>query len=51
MTGVESLCTCRLSVGKVEGRVHGLTGCTEPGTEGARMAARMMVPVIEFVHD
>lgn len=51
MVGVENLCRCKRGVGKVEGRVYGLTGCTEPGTERTRMAVRMMVAVIEFVHD
>lgn len=51
MEGVESLCACRLSVGKVEGRIHGLTGSTEPGTERTRMAISVMIPVIELVHD
>ncbi|HBH78982.1 MAG TPA: hypothetical protein DDY39_04055 [Nitrospira sp.] len=51
MIGVESLCACRLGVGTGEGRVHGLTGCTEPGTEWTRMTIRVMIPVLELVHD
>ncbi|MBX3305382.1 MAG: hypothetical protein KF751_04940 [Nitrospira sp.] len=48
---VQILCACMLSISKEEGGTHDLTGCTEPGTEWTRMAVRMMVPVIELVHD
>ena len=51
MIGVESLCACKLSISKEEGGTHDLTGCTEPSTEWTRMAVRMMVPMIELVHD
>lgn len=51
MDGVERLGICKLKIGKREGGIHGLTGCAEPGTEWARMATRVMVFVIELVHD
>ena len=51
MIGVENICLCKLSNSKGEGSIQSLTGCTEPGTEWTRMAVRMMVAVIELVHN
>ncbi|OQW35712.1 MAG: hypothetical protein A4E20_08965 [Nitrospira sp. SG-bin2] len=51
MVAVENRCLCKLSACQGEGGIHGLTGCTEPRTERIRMALRVMVPVIELVHD